>query len=219
MAPGSPHTTVSRTRREVLQFCRLDAFKAKFNPEEWEPIYAIAVGTGFNPRALSTRSRLRSAAGLQSGSCSEHCSAHEISELRFVEVAIGAQSTAHIDTKRRDLSYCLRDIPGVEASRGKIQFGRRFARKKEGRDTRRHGSRNIPDAGLGNRARPARHSRHQADSRCSEPHGERGFLFGGNATDLTLGGVGNITGRLVDTTYGYCIQFYRGAARVQRLNT
>ena len=30
----------------------LDAFKAKFNPEEWEPIYAIAEGASFPPRAL-----------------------------------------------------------------------------------------------------------------------------------------------------------------------
>src|ERR1700680_4489511 len=36
---------------------------------------------------------------------------------------------------------------------------------------------------------------------------------------LTLGGVGNITGRLVDTTYGNRIQFHRGAARVERLRT
>ena len=30
----------------------LDAFKAKFNPKEWEPIYAIAEGATFPPRAL-----------------------------------------------------------------------------------------------------------------------------------------------------------------------
>lgn len=33
-------------------FGGLDAFKAKFNPEEWEPIYAIAEGASFPPRAL-----------------------------------------------------------------------------------------------------------------------------------------------------------------------
>ncbi|HEX9606428.1 MAG TPA: hypothetical protein VF962_04285 [Gemmatimonadaceae bacterium] len=33
-------------------FSGLDAFKAKFNPEEWEPIYAIAEGASFPPRAL-----------------------------------------------------------------------------------------------------------------------------------------------------------------------
>ena len=30
----------------------LDAFKAKFNPDQWEPIYAIAEGTSFPPSAL-----------------------------------------------------------------------------------------------------------------------------------------------------------------------
>jgi phosphatidylglycerol lysyltransferase len=33
-------------------FGGLDAFKAKFNPELWEPIYAIAEGRRFPPRAL-----------------------------------------------------------------------------------------------------------------------------------------------------------------------
>lgn len=33
-------------------FDGLDAFKAKFNPQEWEPIYAIAEGSSFPPRAL-----------------------------------------------------------------------------------------------------------------------------------------------------------------------
>lgn len=33
-------------------FIGLDAFKAKFNPESWEPIYGIAEGTRFPPRAL-----------------------------------------------------------------------------------------------------------------------------------------------------------------------
>jgi phosphatidylglycerol lysyltransferase len=33
-------------------FGGLDAFKAKFNPEVWEPIYAIAEGSSFPPRAL-----------------------------------------------------------------------------------------------------------------------------------------------------------------------
>ncbi|GAC1452603.1 MAG: hypothetical protein PVSMB1_00110 [Gemmatimonadaceae bacterium] len=33
-------------------FVGLDAFKAKFNPDAWEPIYAIAEGTSFPPRAL-----------------------------------------------------------------------------------------------------------------------------------------------------------------------
>ena len=33
-------------------FRGLDAFKAKFNPEHWEPIYAIAEGRAFPPRAL-----------------------------------------------------------------------------------------------------------------------------------------------------------------------
>src|ERR1700730_13194503 len=36
---------------------------------------------------------------------------------------------------------------------------------------------------------------------------------------LILGGVGNITARLVDTMYGNCIQFYGRAARVQRRRT
>src|SRR3954469_12749705 len=34
-------------------FGGLDAFKAKFNPEVWEPIYAIAEGTSFPPSALN----------------------------------------------------------------------------------------------------------------------------------------------------------------------
>jgi len=33
-------------------FVGLDAFKAKFNPESWEPIYGIAEGTRFPPSAL-----------------------------------------------------------------------------------------------------------------------------------------------------------------------
>jgi len=33
-------------------FGGLDVFKAKFNPDAWEPIYAIAEGTSFPPRAL-----------------------------------------------------------------------------------------------------------------------------------------------------------------------
>ena len=33
-------------------FRGLDAFKAKFNPDQWEPIYAIAEGRSFPPRAL-----------------------------------------------------------------------------------------------------------------------------------------------------------------------
>jgi len=33
-------------------FAGLDAFKAKFNPEAWEPIYAIAQGPAFPPRDL-----------------------------------------------------------------------------------------------------------------------------------------------------------------------
>ena len=33
-------------------FAGLDAFKAKFNPENWEPIYAIAEGERFPPAAL-----------------------------------------------------------------------------------------------------------------------------------------------------------------------
>jgi phosphatidylglycerol lysyltransferase len=33
-------------------FDGLDAFKAKFNPEAWEPIYGIAEGSRFPPRAL-----------------------------------------------------------------------------------------------------------------------------------------------------------------------
>jgi phosphatidylglycerol lysyltransferase len=33
-------------------FRGLDAFKAKFNPEDWEPIYAISEGRTFAPRAL-----------------------------------------------------------------------------------------------------------------------------------------------------------------------
>jgi hypothetical protein len=33
-------------------FGGLDAFKAKFNPEAWEPIYAISEGESFPPRTL-----------------------------------------------------------------------------------------------------------------------------------------------------------------------
>ena len=33
-------------------FAGLDAFKAKFNPQSWEPIYAIAEGKRFPPSAL-----------------------------------------------------------------------------------------------------------------------------------------------------------------------
>jgi phosphatidylglycerol lysyltransferase len=33
-------------------FAGLDAFKAKFNPQVWEPIYAIGQGPAFSPRDL-----------------------------------------------------------------------------------------------------------------------------------------------------------------------
>jgi phosphatidylglycerol lysyltransferase len=38
--------------RRFYNFGGLDAFKAKFNPEIWEPIYAIADSPSFPPRAL-----------------------------------------------------------------------------------------------------------------------------------------------------------------------
>jgi phosphatidylglycerol lysyltransferase len=38
--------------RRFYNFEGLDAFKAKFNPEEWEPIFAIADSGTFPPRAL-----------------------------------------------------------------------------------------------------------------------------------------------------------------------
>jgi phosphatidylglycerol lysyltransferase len=38
--------------RRFYNFGGLDAFKAKFNPESWEPIYAIADSRTFPPRAL-----------------------------------------------------------------------------------------------------------------------------------------------------------------------
>jgi phosphatidylglycerol lysyltransferase len=38
--------------RRFYNFGGLDAFKAKFNPEAWEPIYAIADSPRFPPRAL-----------------------------------------------------------------------------------------------------------------------------------------------------------------------
>jgi phosphatidylglycerol lysyltransferase len=43
---------VRRGGRRFYNFGGLDAFKAKFNPESWEPIYAIAEGPRFPPRAL-----------------------------------------------------------------------------------------------------------------------------------------------------------------------
>jgi phosphatidylglycerol lysyltransferase len=43
---------VRRGGRRFYNFGGLDAFKAKFNPETWEPVYAIAEGTRFPPRAL-----------------------------------------------------------------------------------------------------------------------------------------------------------------------
>ena len=38
--------------RRFYDFDGLDAFKAKFQPERWEPVYAIARGLEFPPRAL-----------------------------------------------------------------------------------------------------------------------------------------------------------------------
>ncbi len=38
--------------RRFYDFDGLDAFKAKFQPERWEPVYAIARGRAFPPRAL-----------------------------------------------------------------------------------------------------------------------------------------------------------------------
>ncbi|GJG88237.1 hypothetical protein tb265_34180 [Gemmatimonadetes bacterium T265] len=38
--------------RRFYDFDGLDAFKAKFRPERWEPVYAIAGGRAFPPRAL-----------------------------------------------------------------------------------------------------------------------------------------------------------------------
>jgi len=43
---------VRTSGRRFYNFDGLDAFKAKFNPETWEPIYAIAEGASFPPRAL-----------------------------------------------------------------------------------------------------------------------------------------------------------------------
>jgi phosphatidylglycerol lysyltransferase len=43
---------VRRGGRRFYNFGGLDAFKAKFNPQTWEPIYAIAEGASFPPRAL-----------------------------------------------------------------------------------------------------------------------------------------------------------------------
>ncbi len=45
--------SVRVTGARFYNFGGLDAFKAKFNPEAWEPIYAIAEGTSFPPRALN----------------------------------------------------------------------------------------------------------------------------------------------------------------------
>ncbi len=38
--------------RRFYNFAGLEAFKAKFRPAWWEPVYAIARGEGFSPRAL-----------------------------------------------------------------------------------------------------------------------------------------------------------------------
>jgi phosphatidylglycerol lysyltransferase len=38
--------------RRFYDFDGLDAFKSKFRPEQWEPVYAIARGTSFSPRTL-----------------------------------------------------------------------------------------------------------------------------------------------------------------------
>jgi len=38
--------------RRFYNFDGLDAFKSKFAPERWEPVYAIALGRPFPPRAL-----------------------------------------------------------------------------------------------------------------------------------------------------------------------
>jgi phosphatidylglycerol lysyltransferase len=38
--------------RRFYNFAGLEAFKAKFRPERWEPVYAIARGRRFSPRAL-----------------------------------------------------------------------------------------------------------------------------------------------------------------------
>jgi phosphatidylglycerol lysyltransferase len=43
---------VRRGGRRFYNFGGLDDFKAKFNPDSWEPIYAIAEGSRFPPRAL-----------------------------------------------------------------------------------------------------------------------------------------------------------------------
>lgn len=56
--PGQPAwlkfalAMVRRHGARFYNFDGLDAFKAKFNPEAWEPIYAIAEGASFPPRAL-----------------------------------------------------------------------------------------------------------------------------------------------------------------------
>jgi lysylphosphatidylglycerol synthetase-like protein (DUF2156 family) len=68
LSPLSQHTSVGVIRhprwlRFLLRWVRLhgarfynfaglDAFKAKFNPEAWEPIYAIGQGAAFSPRDL-----------------------------------------------------------------------------------------------------------------------------------------------------------------------
>ena len=45
-------TWVRAHGRRFYDFDGLDSFKAKFQPERWEPVYAIARGRSFPPRAL-----------------------------------------------------------------------------------------------------------------------------------------------------------------------
>jgi phosphatidylglycerol lysyltransferase len=59
VATASPPLWLRLTLRWVrlhgarfYNFIGLDTFKAKFNPEVWEPIYAIAEGPEFRPRDL-----------------------------------------------------------------------------------------------------------------------------------------------------------------------
>ena|SRR6266480_2681441 len=88
--------------------------EAKFNPSYWEPIYAIAEGTPFPPRssrglcAGSGRTR-RSNDRFANGS-------HELHEFRFVQTAVGAESTADIDTERGDLSDSSAYVVGIQST-------------------------------------------------------------------------------------------------------
>jgi phosphatidylglycerol lysyltransferase len=76
-------------------FAGLDAFKAKFNPQSWEPIYAIAEGKRFPPSALYA------IAGAFSGGAPFRLVARAVGRAGLEELSSLAGRTGDVDASSR----------------------------------------------------------------------------------------------------------------------